>query len=276
MADKQQQSHPQSNSAFLYGASVDIGSERELQEDFVRVVELDATHLLCIIADGSRSLKDHVQPGPIVASEIESDVKMLFQEQPNLFMDAPDFFLKLAMLHANRILGAFKMGNEELYSGYAASVSCCILTADNHIYLAHSGNTRIYMMRGGKIFPLTQDMTKGADLLAEGVLDEETYYVHPDRLKLTSCLGMVDSPQIQTRRGRFNNNDLILMTTDGIHYAIRPEYIAEFVMQAPPTPVDAAMQLTEAAKATKYPDNAACIVVGKKSSFHSPSSSHRH
>lgn len=266
--NQSRQHQRQSNNAFLYGASVDIGTEREMQEDFVRVVELDATHLLCIIADGSRSLKDHVQPGPICAAEIEADVQSMYQEQPQLFLSAPDFFLKMSMLHANRVLGAFKMGNEEQYSGYAASVSCCVLSADNHIYLAHSGNTRIYMMRGGRIFPLTQDQTKGAELLAEGVLDEETYYIHPDRLKITSCLGMIDSPVIQTKRGKFNNNDLILLTTDGIHYAIRPEYIAQLILEAPPTPVDAARQLTEAAKSTKYPDNAAVIVVGKKSSFH--------
>ena len=90
-----------------------------------------------------------------------------------LFLQNPEFFIKRAMLSANRVLGGFKMGNEERYYGYAASVTCCLFCQDGIFYMGHTGNTRLYILRNSALTQITRDQTKAAELLNEGKIDLE-------------------------------------------------------------------------------------------------------
>ena len=248
---------------YIYGAVSDIGVDRENQEDFIQLKELDNQNLLCIIADGTGSRENHPQPAAIVTAEIIDTVTDLYLSRKELFFEDPSFFLKLAMEHANRILGAFKMGNEERFFGYAASVTCYLFSEANKIYVAHSGNTRMYILRNGMLKQVTKDHTKAATLLDEGKIDLATYHVHPDRLKLTSGIGIVLDPEIQTFTGKMKENDIVLLSTDGVHYAIQPEAMAEIILGAANCN-DAASALIKASKdIIKYPDNMSAIIVYK-------------
>ena len=244
------------------GAKIDIGHGRENNEDFFQFKELDEDNLLCIIADGTGSRRDHPQPAAIVILDIMECIENFFQEREELFMEDPAYFMKLAMLNANRVLGGFKMGNEEFFSGYSASVTCCLLSNNNSIYIAHSGNTRAYMIRNGKMRQLTHDHTKAAELLEEGTIDAETYYIHPDRLKMTSGLGMLLNPEIQIVSGSIKDRDIIVMTTDGIHYAIRPEIITDIILNSQNID-DACDNLIAGQRSTNYPDNAGVGIIIK-------------
>ena len=49
-----------------------------------------------------------------------------------------------------------------------------------------------------------------------------------DRLVLTSGLGILPEPKLQILDNlSIKKNDILLMTTDGIHYAIRPEALSD-------------------------------------------------
>lgn len=246
---------------YSIGATADIGVDREYQEDFVQFKELDENNILCVIADGTCSRPQVPQPAAIVSMTIIEQIESLFEENKHLLLSYAEYFLKRSMLDANRILGAFKMGNEEIYSGFAASVTCCLFTQDNQFFTAHTGNTRLYVIRKGKLIQLTKDHTKAAELLNEGKIDIETYHVHPDRLNVTGGIGVVDKPKIQTFGGSLKPSDLFLMTTDGIHYAIQPDAITEIVLNSTDC-VSASATLIDAAKnIVKYPDNMSAILV---------------
>lgn len=199
---------------YICGATSDIGVGREQQEDFVQFCELDEETLLCIVADGTGSMPQRPQPASIVAMDIIENIKDSFGKKPDLLIKYPKFFLEKAMNDANRILGAFQMGNEELFSGYSASVTCCLFLPDRKIAIGHSGNTRLYIIRNGKVNLITHDHTQAYELLQEGKIDSETYYVHDGRLKLTSGIGKIINPRIDTISGKLQEQDLVLMTTD--------------------------------------------------------------
>lgn len=81
-----------------------------------------------------------------------------------------------------------------------------------------------------------------------------------DRLVLTSGLGILPEPKLQILDNlSIKKNDILLMTTDGIHYAIRPEALSDIVLQSG-TCSDAAKSLIEAAKIEKYPDNMSALI----------------
>ena len=249
-------------SKYNLGAASDIGYERESQEDFVQFKELDENNMLAVIADGTGSIKNYLQPGVMVGMSIINDISDIYKENKDLFISNPLFFVKRAVINANNFLGAFKLGNEELLSGYASSITVALFTEDNRIHLAHSGNTRLYILRNSRIIPMTKDHTEAQVKFDEGEIDEETYYVHPGRLKLTSGIGLMTNPEIDCMSGKLKEDDIIIMTTDGIHYAIRPEHIMNIVFESQDV-VPACNNLINAAKnIIKYPDNMSAIVVG--------------
>lgn len=250
----------QVSNLYAVGFTTDIGIDREKQEDYVTYEELGNDALLCVVADGTGSRRNYTQPAVIAALETVGYVKYLYSYKKDLFLSDPEFFLRTSMMLSNRVLGAFKMGNEEILSGYGASVTCCLFS-NGRIFLAHAGNTRLYILRGGKLRQLTRDHTKGMELYEQGLISLEDYHQHPDRLNLTSGIGIVADPEIQTLSGKLQKNDLVLMSTDGIHYALRAEAMAELILNS--GWVDNASQnLVQAARdVVKYPDNMSAAVI---------------
>lgn len=246
---------------YSIAATTDIGVSRERQEDFIFFKELDEKNIFCVIADGSGSRPSVPQPASIISLEISDFIQTMWENKKKDFCSDPRFYMKMAMLAANKIIGAFKMGNEELYSGFAASVTCCLFTENNQIFIAHCGNTRVYMLRNGVLTQLTKDYTRANELLNEGKITKEEYYVHADRLIITNGIGLVVEPEIQLLAGRIKDNDIILLTTDGVHYAIQPQAMAEIILKSQDCET-AAYNLVDAAKnIIKYPDNMSAMIL---------------
>lgn len=247
-------------SKYICGAVVDIGVERESQEDYVQYREF-GDNLFCVVADGAGSQKGFPQPAVIAVSDILETLTEIYEENEELFLQNPEFFIKRAMLSANRVLGGFKMGNEERYYGYAASVTCCLFCQDGFFYMGHTGNTRLYILRNSALTQITRDQTKAAEPLNEGKIDLETYHVHPDRLVITDGLGILLKPHIQILHGKLKENDIVLMSTDGLHYAVQPDAMAAIILESKDC-MEAAKNLIDASKnIIKYPDNMSAMVI---------------
>jgi len=256
---------------YTVAATIDIGAEREVQEDFIKFTELDENTLLVVIADGAGSRGSDMQPASIVVHCISDLIKDKFDEDSEYFFEKPEFHLRDAMKSANLVLEGFKLGNEERFGGYAASVTCLLCAyrtvirkgkeeMRDRIYVAHAGNTRLYMLRGGVLTQFTEDHTVAAEYLRKGEIDIESYHIHPARLTMTSGVGMYRDMQIQSFGGNMQENDILIMTTDGVHYAVRAEHIARLVLEQA-TVDDAARALIEGAKSVGYTDNMTAAVI---------------
>lgn len=251
---------------YIYGGASDIGYKREVNEDYINIVELDDKTLFAIVADGAGSKCSAIQPASIVASEMLQILRRVFAENKDLFLSHMGLFLQEAIHTANRVLGAFKLGNEEMYAGFGASVTCCVCTAGGKFTLAHCGNTRLYLIRINQkdkvptIKQISQDHTKARRLVDEGLLTIEHYHTHPDRLVITNSLGVTTDPVIQINSGALKENDILLMTSDGIHYSIIPEAIMQLVVSSENCD-GASAALIEASKIQKYPDNMSAVVL---------------
>ena len=257
---------PEIHSVYSWGGSSDEGYGREVNEDAIRLIDYSGDVSLFVIADGMGSSPSGLQPAVIAITEIEAVVRRMFAENRELLLQEPGVFLREAMLTANRVLGAFVISNEERHSGFGASVTCCLVHGGSSFCFAHCGNTRLYLLRGHpqdgsvQMRQLTRDHTKAMKLLDDGVITQEQYHTHPDRMSYTSGLGNFAFPEIQVFDSRLKAKDVLLMTTDGIHYAIRPEAIAEIVYSAVGCDV-ATAALVQAGKMLKYVDNMSAVMV---------------
>ncbi len=251
---------------YLYGGYSDVGYKRELNEDFMNVTELGNDCLFAVIADGAGSKASSLQPAAIATREVDNVIKRVYAKDKEALLKYPTLFMYEAMLSANQTIGAFKLGNEELFAGFASSLTCCLLYDNDKMAFAHTGNTRLYLIRVNpkdnipNIRQLTVDQTKAHKMLNEGAITLEEYHTHPDRLIITGGLGVVSEPLIQTFEAKIKPLDFLLMTTDGIHYAIKPEPLAEIVIRSE-TCDNAVKALIEGAMSLKYNDNMSAIVL---------------
>jgi serine/threonine protein phosphatase PrpC len=248
----------------FYAGESDMGYQRGVNEDFLYVKELDGI-TLAIVADGAGSTGTTFQPASIAALEVAHIVARLNKENHEAFIANAETFLAEAFRTAGRVLGAFQTANEELYNGYAASMACCIICGDELIF-AHTGNTRINLLRKSKktgvtqITLLTKDQTEGQVLLDRGEISFDEYHIRAERLKITGGLGVVAVPDVQTFRMPLRENDFVLMTTDGIHCAVRPDAFLELLRRCD-TPHEGVKVLIAAAKELEYADNmTACLL----------------
>jgi len=232
-------------------------------EDYMAFSDLDhrSENVLCVIADGLSSREGHLKPAEMAVTDIVTNINWIYEEHPDHFRADPLLFLKDSMLKVNNYLNLLRIANEQVYTGYSASVTCCYMDEQRRIYVAHAGNTRLYIVRNGILNQVTCDHTKAADMVANGVMDPDDYYLSRERLQITSGIGLDTIPRIQTIKGKLKMNDIILMTTDGIHYAIRPEPMAELLLSAG-NPMESSKTLINAAKEeVKYADNMAVMII---------------
>jgi protein phosphatase len=253
------------SSKYAWGAVSDVGYSRTVNEDAVYCKDLSDDTSIFIIADGEGSITPKVQPAQIAIHEIFEIIYRVWTEDPELLANNASVFLKEAVTSANKVLSAFTIANKEMYAGFISSVSVCLLHK-NELHFAHTGNTRIYLIRSHPqdgfpmIRKMTRDHTKATELLEDGIIDEFQSHVHPGRLKLTSCLGNVTSNEIHVMDTTLIPEDILLMTTGGIHYSLQPDPIARLIMESEncDTAVNA---LVQASIMEKYDDNMSAIMI---------------
>lgn len=215
------------------------GREREHTEDFIWTQDLSsgktdtetANAHIFLIADGKGCYPGCLQAEQIICPFIIDCIQKCYDEARETFLNDPIFHLKMAMYSANKVIGGFKLGNEEKYNGYGASVTIA-LVLDDKLYYAHVGNTRLYILRQQRLRQLTKDQTAAQQLLDEGKINEELYYSLPESRTLTGGLGYVADPEIESGKLRIKNDDIFLMTTDGIHMFLRPQGMADLILSA--------------------------------------------
>lgn len=253
---------------YISGKS-DIGCGRDVNEDYVSITEFDSDTILAIVADGAGSQPSGLQPAVIAASEIILHIRRQFNRGVDYLCKNAEEHLEDAFMIANRVVGAFKTANEEYYSGVGCSLTACLMMKDGKFAFCHIGNTRLYMFRRNPktnevlMRQITTDDTLAKSLYDDGVLkDSEEYYLSESRLTITNALGVLGEPFVAVSKGTLRENEILLLTTDGIHYAVREPVIKDIVLGSANSE-DAVSNLITAAKYTNYNDNYAALIINR-------------
>ncbi len=93
-------------------------------------------------------------------------------------------------------------------------VAC--LVQDGQAYWMHIGDSRLYLMRQGRIVHRTRDHTVVQQLIDAGRIREEAVTSHPERNRLLQCLGGYATPRPDPMSSeRLEKNDIVLLCSDG-------------------------------------------------------------
>jgi len=187
-----------------------------------------------VVADG---MGGHYY-GEIAAQIAVQSLVESFQREATPAIADPFLFLQKAMINAHRAIIDFTDAHNLKDSPRTTCVACII--QDNIAYWAHAGDSRLYLMRDGRVLLHTRDHSRVQLLKDQGVINEAQAAVHPDRNKVYSCLGGPKTPEIEfSRKTPLEAGDVLALCTDGLWGVIPGETMAvalksDNLMQAVP------------------------------------------
>jgi protein phosphatase len=128
------------------------------------------------------------------------------------------------------------------------------------LYIAHVGDSRLYVLRDGRLRQVTRDHTLVAEMVAKGVIDEATAAHHNLRNVITNTVGGNDrGVQVELRRVELHPGDVLLLCSDGLTEMVDDDDIAK-LLQDHPEPEAATQALVEAANEAGGRDNVTAVV----------------
>jgi protein phosphatase len=135
--------------------------------------------------------------------------------------------LRYALAAANREILATAKAKPE-FAGMGTTL-VALLAAEGRIALAHVGDSRAYLIRGGKIRQLTDDHSLVAELVRRREITENAARGHPHRHVLTRALGVRRSVEPDLAELTPAVLDSFVLCSDGLTGHVRDEEIADIV-----------------------------------------------
>lgn len=225
--------------------------------------------LLMVVADG---MGGHYY-GEIASQIAAQALTDAFNREAKPTLDDPFMFLQRGMTTAHHAILDFAADHALRDSPRTTCVACVI--QDSVAYWAHSGDSRLYLMRDGKLVSQTRDHSRVRLLLEQGVITEAQMANHPERNKVYSCLGGIQAPEIEfSRKTPLEAGDVVLLSTDGFWGPLPPEIVAVSLRQANLLQAVPVLMNQAEARGGQYCDNLSVVAVRWEDSYvESPQSS---
>jgi PPM family protein phosphatase len=212
--------------------------------------------LMMAVADG---LGGHFG-GDIAAELTLRNLAQQFQTfaKPNL--RDPAFFLEAGLLSSHRQILSDTIENHYPESPRTTIAACVI--QNGQMWCAHAGDTRVYLVRNGKVHARTRDHSKVETLVSLGLLSPDQVETHPDRNKVLNCLGTELEPLIEISHPiDLVSGDLILLCSDGLWGALAENVWIEDLI-ASPLPHSLPSVLAKAvSRGGRHADNATALAI---------------
>jgi serine/threonine protein phosphatase PrpC len=165
-----------------------------------------------------------------------------------------------AIREANSAILGRAAGDPALW-GMGTTVTAAAIAGDRFLQLAHVGDSRAYLFRGGRLDQLTTDHTLVGELVRRGRLTRDQAAIHPERNILTRAVGLdpgivVDTPEpLEPEPG-----DQVLLCSDGLTEAVDDGQIAALLADHPDGH-QGCRALIDAANAAGGPDNITVVLL---------------
>ena len=234
----------------------DVGRVRSENQDFGSVTTLaeEGPHSgerLLIVADGMGGHR-----GGATASRMAGEtVKTQYEESGSEDIAGA---LRDALTRANRRIFSEAQTNADL-RGMGTTTSALVVRG-NQAWLAHVGDSRIYLVRGDSISQLTDDHSLVAVMVREGLLTSKEAENHPRRNVLQRSIGVSEEVDVDVRGPlEVQELDTFVLCSDGLHGLVKPDEIKDIVLKSVSIE-EAAETLVTHALERGGPDNVTVIV----------------
>ncbi|WP_318213405.1 MerR family transcriptional regulator [Streptomyces sp. SCL15-6] len=141
----------------------------------------------------------------------------------------------------------------------AGTTLTAMLWTGSQLALVHIGDSRVYLLREGELFQITQDHTMVQSMVDEGRISPEEAVSHPQRSLLIRALrqGADGTPDMRLHDAQ--REDRYLLCSDGLSTVVPTEEIRR-VLSDISEPEQAVRELVALANGSGGPDNVSCVV----------------
>ncbi len=137
------------------------------------------------------------------------------------------------------------------------------------LFLAHVGDSRLYLVRGGQALCLTSDHTQVGELVRARVISPERVREHPNRSILTRSVGLAMFVRPDLGQVRLEENDRLVLCSDGLWAVVEDSEFAHLAGQAD-DPHNLSQQLIDLALERETDDNLSVVAVFVRHLPHRP------
>ena len=209
----------------------DVGLKREGNEDFFSI---EASSNLYVVADGmgghlagevaSRVAVEMINKSFSAWVEQQTGGEELYgNSDPSLTIRGN--YISSGIRLANRVIYEMALDHEE-YQGMGTTVSMIHVTPDL-VIAANVGDSRIYLIRDGRIERMSKDHTLVSEQVEMGMMTEEEAETSPLRHVLTKNLGSGEDVEPDIYEIQPFNHDRFVLCSDGLTDLVSDEEILE-------------------------------------------------
>jgi protein phosphatase len=144
--------------------------------------------------------------------------------------------------------------------GMGTTIVMAVQSDDGHLYIAHVGDSRAYMVREDKTIVLTQDHSVVMELLLQGKISPEQFRTSPFRNYITRCVGHNNNVEIDQTPVEVKPGDCIILCTDGLPTVLHDDEIGEICRQND-SAEEVCKQLLDETLLGGAPDNVTIIAI---------------
>jgi serine/threonine protein phosphatase PrpC len=196
-----------------------LGNREENQDRVAVAIDDDAAFLA--VVDG---MGGHADGARAAEAAIRTMVAEFWEASRPLF--DPDGFLHLTIGRAHDAVVALGNGLPAEIRPRATCAVCIVQGAS--AYWAHVGDSRIYLLRGGRVVERTRDHSHVELLLRAGRITERQAQDHPMRNYVECCIGGDPALPEMSLGGRrtLQGGDVLLLCSDGLWSGLKDDQLA--------------------------------------------------
>jgi PPM family protein phosphatase len=209
--------------------ATDVGRRREQNEDAF-LVDLETS--LFIVADGMGGHAGGGTASSLAVRTIQERIRAARAAAPASFTsptseDARNFpsVLRLAVESACRAIYGAAQEDPSL-AGMGTTVTA-VLVAGRTAFVAHVGDSRCYLVRGGRIFQLSEDHSLVNEQLKAGAITEEEARQSRFRNIITRSVGFEEDVLVDVVGLDVEQGDTIVLCCDGLTNLVADTEILE-------------------------------------------------
>jgi len=172
-------------------------------------------------------------------------------------------------LEANRLRAAFRLANRKIASAIAdsqdlrgmATTASAVLLGPQGASVAHVGDSRVYVLRGGKLEQITHDHSWVEEQVRAGTLTPTAARQHPWRNVVTRALSGGEDPEVDVTEVVPRAGERYLLCSDGLFTVVPDSRIAELLGDRKGSLDAIAAALVAAANDAGGPDNITALIL---------------
>lgn len=251
-----EQQKPVLATTIRFGAKTNLGRVRENNEDKFDFFVPDQNHILakrgCLyaVADGM---------GGHAAGQIASEyalnvaIRAYYSDTTSEAEDALRSAVEQANYLINEAANALPERNQ-----MGTTLTCAVLREDD-LYIGQVGDSRAYLFREGELRQITEDHSWVAEQVKRGAMTAEEAESSPFRNLITRSLGTMPEVEVDVFHEKVQEEDMILLCSDGLSGMLSDAEIAETLANRSPS--FSTLMLVERANEAGGRDNITAVVL---------------